>query len=357
MGPTSKSLLVIAALIIIAAGLKAAQAVVVPFLLAVFIATIAATPVFWLERRRVPAWLAIPVVMAGLIVALLGVGALAAQSVGEFTARLPFYQQRLTDLLADVIGRFQLVGIDISNELLLSHLDPGLALALAGNTLRGLGGVLSNGFLILVTVIFILSEAASFPRKLREVLGSPQRDLPYFARFASNVNRYMAIKTTVSVATGVVVGLALALVGVDFPVLWGLVAFLFNYIPNIGSFIAAVPAVLLALIQLGPGPALVTALIYVAINVVMGNGIEPRYMGRGLGLSPLVVFLSLVFWGWMLGPVGMLLSVPLTMTAKIALEANPSTQWLALLLGPAEGSAGPAAVTTTTTDDEAATRP
>ena len=145
----------------------------------------------------------------------------------------------------------------------------------------------------------------------------------------------MTIKTTVSVMTGVVVTVFLFAVGVDFPILWGLVAFLLNYVPNIGSIIAAVPAVLLALIQLGTGYALVTAGGYVAINVIMGNGVEPRFMGRGLGLSPLVVFLSLVFWGWMLGPVGMLLSVPLTMTAKIAMEAHPDTSWLAQLLGPA----------------------
>jgi AI-2 transport protein TqsA len=338
VGTTSKSLLVIAALVVIAAGIQAAQAVVVPFLLAIFIATLAATPVFWLEQRRVPAWLAIPVVMVGIIVALLAVGALAAQSVGEFTAKLPFYQARLTELLGAVIRRLEPLGIEVSTDIVLSHLDPGMALALAGNTLRGLGGVLSNGFLILLTVIFILSEAASFPRKLREVLREPDRDMPYFARFALNVNRYIGIKTTISVATGVIIGLALALIGVDFPVLWGIVAFLFNYVPNIGSIIAAVPAVLLALIQLGPGAAVLVTMVYLLTNTIMGNGLEPRYMGRGLGLSPLVVFLSLVFWGWLLGPVGMLLSVPLTMTAKIALEANPSTRWLALLLGPADAS-------------------
>jgi AI-2 transport protein TqsA len=340
VGPTSKSLLVIAALVVISAGIQAAQAVVVPFLLAIFIATIAATPVFWLEQRRVPAWLAILVVMLGIIVALLGVGALAAQSVGEFTAKLPFYQDRLADLLRLIVLRLEPFGIDVSTDLVLAHLDPGMALALAGNTLRGLGGVLSNGFLILLTVIFILSEAASFPRKLREVLGHPDRDMPYFARFADNVNRYIGIKTTISVATGVIVGLSLALIGVDFPILWGLVAFLFNYVPNIGSIIAAVPAVLLALIQLGPGAAIMVTVVFLVTNMVMGNALEPRYMGRGLGLSPLVVFVSLVFWGWMLGPVGMLLSVPLTMTAKIALEANPSTRWLALLLGPADAGSG-----------------
>lgn len=353
MGRTSTSLIVVAALVVIVAGLKAAQPLVVPFLLAIFIATIAATPVFWLEERRVPAWLAILVVMIGIIAILIGVGALAAQSAGEFTQRLPFYQDRLALLLREVIERLEPLGVEVSNDLLLSYFDPGTALAMAGNTLRGLGGVLSNGFLILLTVLFILAEASSFPGKLRQVLKHPEHDMPYFARFAVNVNRYIGIKTSVSVATGLIIGIALALVGVDFPVLWGLIAFLLNYVPNIGSIIAAVPAVLLALVQLGSGTAAVVAVIYVAVNLVMGSVVEPRYMGRGLGLSTLVVFLSLVFWGWMLGPVGMLLSVPLTMTAKIALEANPSTQWLALLLGPADTAWNPSRSTRTSEDGQA----
>ncbi|HEY5644549.1 MAG TPA: AI-2E family transporter, partial [Pseudomonadales bacterium] len=186
------------------------------------------------------------------------------------------------------------------------------------------------------TVIFILAEASSFSRKLASVLSDPDKDLPQFARFGANVNRYIAIKTSTSLATGALVSLSLLLIGVDFPILWGLVAFLLNYVPNIGSFIAAVPALLLALIQLGPGYAAAATGCYLAINIVMGNVVEPRYMGRGLGLSTLVVFLSLVVWGWLLGPVGMFLSVPLTMTAKIALESNPNSQWLALLLSPAE---------------------
>ena len=125
------------------------------------------------------------------------------------------------------------------------------------------------------------------------------------------------------------------IIGVDFPALWGLLAFLLNYVPTIGSLIAAAPPVLLALVQLGAWHAAAVAAVFAVTNVGFGNVVEPRFMGRGLGLSTLVVFLSLVFWGFLLGPVGMLLSVPLTMTAKIALEANPGTTWLALLLGPA----------------------
>ncbi len=229
-----------------------------------------------------------------------------------------------------------MAGVQISEEALLSYFDPGTALVMAGNTLRGLGGALSNGFLILLTVIFILAEASSFPRKLQEVLDDPEGDLPHFVRFAENVNRYIGIKTTISIITGILVGLMLAVLGVDFPALWGLLAFLLNYVPTIGSLIAAIPALLLALIQLGPLTAAVAGVGFFFINLLMGNVVEPRYMGRGLGLSTLVVFVSLVFWGWVLGPVGMLLSVPLTMTAKIAMEANPSSEWLAVLLGPAD---------------------
>ncbi len=337
MSPTAgRSLIIVAALIIIAAGIKAAEEVVVPFLLAAFIATIAATPVFWLEKRRVPMAAAISLVMLLIVVVLVGVGALVAQSATEFSDRLPFYQERLAALRMDSVDWLAGFDIEIPDTLLAEYLNVGIALEMAGNTLRGLSGALSNGFLILLTVIFILAEASSFPRKLGEVLKNPDRDLPHFELFAINVNRYIAIKTTVSAVTGIIVYIYLMLLGVDFPLLWGMLAFLLNYVPTIGSIIASVPAVLLALVQLGPFYALLTIAGYMVTNVVMGNAVEPRFMGRGLGLSTLVVFLSLVFWGWILGPVGMLLSVPLTMTAKIALEANPSTEWLAHLLGPAD---------------------
>jgi predicted PurR-regulated permease PerM len=141
------------------------------------------------------------------------------------------------------------------------------------------------------------------------------------------------LKTIFSLATGVAIWIWLAIIGVDFALLWGLVAFLLNYVPSIGSIIAAIPAILLALIQLGVGPAVLAGLGYVVVNVVFGSILEPRFMGRGLGLSTLVVFLSLVFWGWILGPVGMVLSVPLTMIVKIAMESNEDTRWIAVMLG------------------------
>lgn len=335
------SVLILAGLIVIAAGLKNSQDLMVPFLLSVFIATIAATPMLWLQQKGVPEAFALPVVIILMVIGIGLIGVLVAQSASAFSAKLPFYQARLLELQSDagnvlgpLLARVGIVDLDINQ--LFKNFSPNSALELAGSTLARLGSVLSNSFLIILTVIFILAEAASFPRKLNLVLKNPQENLPHFSKFALNVNRYIAIKTSVSMATGLIVTLFLWALGVDFPILWGILAFLLNYVPTIGSILAAVPPLLLALIQLGPGAAGGVAVGFMVVNVVMGNAVEPRFMGKELGLSTLVVFLSLVVWGWILGPVGMLLSVPLTITAKIALEANPATHWIAVLLGPAD---------------------
>jgi predicted PurR-regulated permease PerM len=343
-------LLAIAAIVIVIAGIKAAEDIVVPFLLAVFIATVAATPIFWLTRSRVPTAVAITLVSTGLIIVVLGLGLLVADSIQQFSLQQTFYEERLRDLISFLGPILNRLGIATSGELVSAQFDPGNLLSLAANTVRGVGSALSNGFLILLTVIFIIAEASSFPTKLRKVLTNPERDLEHFDRFIANVNRYIAIKTTISVATGFIVTCFLALIGVDFPLLWGVLAFMLNYVPTIGSIIAAIPAVLLALVQLGSISAFATLGFFLLVNVIMGNVVEPKFMGRGLGLSTLVVFVSLVFWGWVLGPVGMLLSVPLTITAKIALEANPATRWIAYLLGPAESF--DAAVYTDDIDEE-----
>jgi predicted PurR-regulated permease PerM len=228
---------------------------------------------------------------------------------------------------------------------LTDYFHPGKIMKMVGNTLTGLSGLLSNVFLILLTVVFILLEAYAFPHKLRTALRNPEESLGRLSRFTESVNRYLAIKTLFSMLTGILIWIWLAVLGVKYALLWGLLAFLFNYVPNIGSFIAAIPAILMALIQLGVSSALLACLGYIVVNIAMGSLVEPRFMGRGLGLSTLVVFLSLVFWGWVLGPVGMLLSVPLTMIVKIALESSEETRWIAVILGPSPtGAAGKKAV-------------
>ena len=323
-------LMTVAAFVVVVAGMKFAGPILVPFLLSAFFAIISAPVLFWLRRWRVPAPVGILVVVAVIVVIVVAITGLVSSSIDDFSRNMPLYRERLSEIATNLLDQLARLGVDVSSEAVLNQFDPGMALSLVNNLLSGLGRVFSNGFLIFITMIFMLAEATDFPAKLHATTGGA---LEPFEKFSANLKRYMAIKAVVSLITGVLVTVWLLILDVDFPLLWGLIACLLNFVPTIGSIIAAVPAVLLALIQLGPGPAAATAAGYVVINLVLGNFIEPRYMGRGLGLSTLVVFLSLVFWGWVLGPVGMFLSVPLTMTVKIALDSNEHTRWVAVLLG------------------------
>ncbi len=321
-----------AAFVVVVAGMRAAESLLIPFLLAVFIAVICAPSVFWLQRKGLPticAVLAVTLIILGMEVALV---TLIGTSINDFSSNLPFYQRRLTEEATNFVTLLNRMGIEFSAKSLLSYVDPGAAMRLTANVLASLGSVLTNTFFIILTMVFILLEAATIPAKLK--MAFDHVDDSKLHDFTSSLNRYMAIKTAASFGTGLAVTLLLEILGVDYPILWGILAFLLNFVPNIGSIIAAIPPVLLGFIQFGPGKMLAVVIGFTVINILVGNVIEPRYMGRGLGLSTLIVFLSLVFWGWVFGPIGMLLSVPLTMTMKIALESREDTRWLAILLGP-----------------------
>lgn len=323
----------LAALVIVVAGLKAATPLVEPLLLAALIA-IAVMPLLnWLTRRGVHLAISITLVVVMIAVAGAGTGLVFARSAQDFSTQLPVYQQKLDAELVTLSAMLGERGIDMPDTGLGSLMDPGSVMSLATTLFTALGNLLANGFLVLLIVVFVLFEATQFREKLSQALPGGAGVIQHFDRITAGMNHYLALKSALSLVTGVLVGLWFWIIGVDYPVLWGLLAFLLNFVPNIGSIIAAIPPVLLALVQLGPQGAVLAASGSLAVNMVVGNAIEPRVMGSGLGLSPLVVMLSLVFWGWVLGPVGMLLSVPLTMIAKIALEANPSTRPIAILLG------------------------
>lgn len=325
-------LLAFAAFIVVIAGLKAASSLVIPFLLAIFIAIICEPPIFWMQKKGIPFVIALVAIV--LIVISIGVmlASLIGSSANEFTAALPVYEQRLSSYAQSVFSWLEIKGLGLEEQQLSEIFNPAAALKLAGNFANGIKGLLTNAFLIIITVIFILVESSHLPNKLKFIMTDPDNSMRRLKQISHNINRYLGIKTLTSLLTAIIVTCGLLFLGVDFPVLWGVLAFCLNFIPNIGSIIAAVPAILLALIQLGPVSALWTGLIYLATNNIVGNIIEPKFMGKGLGLSPLVVFISLIFWGWVFGPVGMFLSVPLTMTAKIALEGNPDSRWIAVLL-------------------------
>lgn len=323
-----------AAVIVVIYGMQLAKVLLVPFLIAAFLALITVRPMLWLQQRRVPSFLAALIIVSSMMFLLAIVGAILGSSIGDFTAALPGYQERL-DVIKDGVIDFAIrhFNFDKSMENVGDMIDPGWAMGLVASILNSLKDVLTNAFLIIFTMIFMLLEVSSVGTKVEAAFGRSAESMQGPRVFLQNLGRYLGIKTIVSTATGTCAGVLTWSLGLDFPLLWAMLAFLLNYVPTIGSIIAAVPAILLALVQLGPGAAGATAMGFAAINVVFGNVIEPRLMGYGVGISPLVVFVGLVFWGWVFGPVGMLLSVPLTMTLKLGLESDARTRWVAILIG------------------------
>jgi AI-2 transport protein TqsA len=334
-GPGARFLLTLASVVVVVAGLRAAAPILLPFFLALFLAILSLPIMLWLQRRGVPTGLAI--VLAVLVdVAIFGVIILlATQSVADFQDRLPRYATRLQNLFNAWIEAMQDRGIPAGEYVSAELISTSAIMDFVGGTISRVASILSNAFLVALILVFMLAEATVFPDKFRALLGrgNGDQDLGRFAKITGEVLDYLVIKTVVSLATGLTIGLWAWTMQLDFPILLGLIGFLFNYVPTIGSILAAIPAILLSLVQFGGlGPAAVVALGYLTINIVFGNLIEPQLLGRRLGLSTLVVILSLIFWAWVWGPVGALLAVPLTMVVKIMLENTHDLRWVAILL-------------------------
>lgn len=327
-------LAVLACFVVIIAGMKAASGILVPFLLALFISIISAPFLFGMQKLGIPSWLAILVILSVIIVLGVLMIGLVGASISDFTANMPSYERRIREETRELLRWVETRGVTVPEDQIIDQLNPAAAVRMVGGLLSGMGSTFSSAFLVLLIVLFMLLEAAGFPNKFKQVVGDDVTAVQGLYKAVADVRHYMAIKTVVSLLTGALITLILQLIGVSYPLMWGLIAFLFNFVPSIGSIIAAIPSVALALLELGLAPAIYTSAGYIAVNVTLGNIIEPRIVGHGLGLSPLIVILSLFFWGWVLGPIGMLLSVPLTMAMKIAMDSNESTKRIAILLGP-----------------------
>jgi len=322
-------LYIIAALTIVIAGMRASVNILVPMLLAVFISIICSYPLNKMRLRGISKNLSIMITVVSIFIIAFLLTLILGTSIGDFSDSMPLYQNKLEELLANIGSKLQRFGIDFDYTEWRQYFDPGLAFGFAESLLKGLRTALTNVFLIGLTVIFILLEIPLIDEEeMEKNLASPSNAQIIIQK----IQHYFGIKTMTSLVTGFAITIWLLIIGVDYPVLWGLVAFLLNFVPNIGSIIAAVPAVLLALLMNGTMIAILTVVGYVVVNITIGNVVEPRVMGKGLGLRMLVVFISLVFWGWVLGPIGMLLAVPLTMTLKIMLKSYEQTKPFALLL-------------------------
>jgi predicted PurR-regulated permease PerM len=262
--------------------------------------------------------------------ALLTTGALEG-----FRERLPTYQERFL-LLGEQFGRWmEALGAEGSRQAIPELLDPGKVVVGIRFLLSNAGGFFATGLLVLLAVVFILLEAGTVPAKLRAAFHLTEAGDERLKRLGDVIKRYMLIKSLTSLATAFCVWFWLYALGIDFVVLWSVLAFFLNFVPVVGNIVMMIPPVLIALVQTDLQTTLLVAVGFLVINTGIGSVLEPRIMGKGLGISSLVVFVALLFWGWLFGVVGMFLAVPLTMAVIIALDASPHTRPLAILLGPA----------------------
>ena len=321
----------LAFLVIILAGVKIATPIIVPFLLSLFLVIITKPFYDALHAKGMPTWLVFTIILGVILLFNLLLVLIITGSVNSISNNMDFYNEKLQLYGNQISELSKKLGIK-NDESLKNLLNPKKIMGFVSGTLSSFSDILSNIILILLTVVFIFIETKILPGKIKAIIRNKE-NMHYFNVINHQINQYMMIHTYVSLATGIIIGGLLAAIHLELAVLWGLLAFLLNYIPNIGSLIAAIPPIILALVQFGVGGALGVTAIFLGVNFIIGNYIEPKLLGRGLGLSVLVVFLSLIFWGWLLGPVGMFLSIPITLVFKIILGVSPNTRWIAILLG------------------------
>lgn len=327
-------LMVAAALVVVGAGVQAMASWLAPLLVAVFLAMISTPPLLWLRRYHVPWGVGVVLLFFAVGLAFFQLFTVIEVTGQELAKQAPLYQERWQTLVGQ--SKQWLTERGAPWQALVGEIPtPSLAAMAqwAGRLAATTGQVTANFALVLFAFLFLLLEVPSLPLRFAAAFPHERRTAVRLRRFLLAVNRYLVIKTSVSILTGLAVWGWLTWQGVGFALFFAVLAGLLNFIPTIGSLIAAVPAIGLALLEGGVGTAAIVALGYGAINLVLGSWVEPRWMGQALGLSPTVVLVSLLLWGWLLGTIGAFLSIPLTMVAKLALESHPATRRWAMLLG------------------------
>jgi predicted PurR-regulated permease PerM len=327
-----KAILVCAAIVIVIAGVRTASGILAPLLMGVFISIICSAPLFWLKNHGINNVIALIIIIAGVGFIGFAMFGLIANSLDEFSSSIPRYKQNLTMLYGDFTTWLTGWGYALPIDGLREQFSPNSFIRFLNYMLNGLSNILGDGVVVFLAVLFILTEVSALPDKLRASLKDPDQSIVHFQSFISKVIHYLGIKAATSALTAVCVAFFLWILNIDYVFLWAVLAFFLNFIPYVGSFLAGLPAVLLGLIDHGIVVALWAAAGYIAVNIIIGNIVETRLMGEGLNLSSFVVFVSLIFWGWVLGPTGMFLSIPLTMSITIALESNSETRSIARLM-------------------------
>ncbi len=326
-------LISLASLVVIVAGLKATSSLLSPILLSVFIVLVTSPIMAWMKGKGVPGWLAYMLLLLGVIAVGLFSLFFFAVSLNQLSQELPNYTSRLETQLTGLTQWLKQQGVTSEDIQSLEWFQPDRLLRLVFTLLSALLGTVSNVGLTLLVYIYMLASAPNISVQLRRGLVGNMPMLERLSEFSRSMSTYLLIKSWLGAVTALTQILLMWIMGVDFPVLWGVLSFFFNFVPNIGFYIALVPPLLIAILKLGIWKALLFGLIYGVINNFFDIAIAPRYLGKGLDLSALVSFLAVILWTWILGPIGAFMALPLTvMVKKIVLESFPETQLFARLL-------------------------
>jgi AI-2 transport protein TqsA len=329
-----------AAMVVLLGALKLATQLVVPLLLSAFLAIASAPLMFWLIRRGVHRFVAVGAALLADVTFFGAMAALTARGLDAFVSAVPRYQARVGLLREEASVWLVRQGLPDLGEMLPTALGGEDAGRIVATAFTEVARALSSLALVLLIVAFLLVELLGIEEKLRFVFKHPELGIEQFRRAAAHVQLYILVKSGANLLTGILVTLWLAAFRVDFALLWGVCAFMLSYIPTIGTLLLAIPVLAVTLLQYGFGTSLVVGMGYMLINTAIGALVEPRVFGQALGLSPLVVFVSMVCWGWLWGPIGAVLSVPLTVVVKIALAYVEGYEWLSRMLGPVVGASG-----------------
>lgn len=333
--------LLLATLSAVFAAMKFSAGLLVPLLIAIAIAIVLSPLFTFMESKRIPRAISLLLVTIISLTPIVIIGGYLGGEVQDFAQNYGTMKKEFNEWLSQLSQFGAKLGLHITHDDVRQALGSLNMTDLIKNLVTQTKEQFSNILLIFFIVAFILMESNSLYDKLVKIMSDKGRDVEGSMQIIEKIKKYFLIKVKTSLMTGVWVLAVLWFYDVNYALLWATLAFFLNFIPVIGSILAAVPAVVMALINQSPMTGVWIAVWYIIINMVVGNILEPRIMGKGLGLSALVIFLSMTFWGWMFGPAGMILSVPLTMAMQYLFDQYEETKWVALMLSDYEGKQKP----------------
>jgi predicted PurR-regulated permease PerM len=340
--PTARFFLITGGIVLTIGGLKYASPIMGPLLLAIFLALLANPVLSWLRSKGLPSWLSFLVLGLSIIVAAVAVVLLISVSLNSLQANVPKYQANMAKYVDSFKASLASYGVDISSFKLSSLFSPKSLASAIGKLLAYSVNQLTIIILAFLLFIFLLAEARDFPAKAIKAFGENSPIVQHLGSFGGAVVTYTKVLTLANLFVGIVWGALLVLLGVDAALLWGFLAFILQYIPTIGLIIASVPAIIIAFLGQGPTTAAIVLVGVLVINSISANVITPKFSAQQLELSPTIAFFSFIFWAWVFGAIGGVLSVVLTVGVKSVMEGYPESRGLALLLGPAPKPEEPA---------------